>query len=211
MKKATPKQQLAAPKQARAKLTRKKLLDAAVQSLCELGCAGTTTTVVAKRAGVSQGALYKHFGSKQLLLAATTEHLLQGLISDFRRAFSAGAGEQDHVSRALRQLWSVFLTPALYAVVELYIAARTDEPLRQALVPVLTQHRENLRSEATRMFPQAATHNPRFEVAVDGIMAAMQGAALSVAVLREVSGTSEMAAFVEQICRRELEPPYGVV
>ena len=64
----------AAPQQARAKATRRKLLNAAVQSLCESGCAGTTTTVVANRAGVSQGALYKHFGSKHQLIAATVEH-----------------------------------------------------------------------------------------------------------------------------------------
>ena len=48
----------------------------------------------------------------------------------------------------LPQLWAVFLMPELYAVVELYIVARTDEALREELVPVLTAHRENLLVEA---------------------------------------------------------------
>ena len=40
------------PMQARAVATRRKLLDAAVASLCDSGYAGTTTTLVAQRAGV---------------------------------------------------------------------------------------------------------------------------------------------------------------
>jgi len=201
----------APPKQARATATRQKLLDAAAQCLCELGARGTTTTAVAKRAGVSQGALYKHFGSKHHLLAATTEHLFTILIEAFRRAFGAQATDEDRLSRVLQELWAVFLMPELYAVVELYIVARTDEALREALVPVMAEHRENLLAEARLIFPEAAAENPRFDMAVDGIMAAMQGAAMNAAVVRDLSQAAEFATFVEQVCRRELEPPYGVL
>ena len=197
------------PIQARAKATRKKLLESAARSLCEFGCRGTTTTVVAAGAGVSQGALYKHFGSKNKLMAATTEYLFSGLVDEFRNAFAAGYGEKDNLSLALRELWAVFLRPELYAIVELYIAARTDEALRQALVPVLWRHRVTLFEEAKRLFPDAAANNPRFVLAVEGLLSAMQGAALSAAVLPEVSEAPEFVDFVEQVCRRELEPPYG--
>ena len=199
-----------APKQARAIATRKKLLEAAAQSLCEVGCRGTTTTEVAKRAGVSQGALYKHFGNKQNLMAATTEHLFQYLIAEFRVAFQAALGQQDPLPVTLSALWMVFLKPELYAVVELYIASRTDEELRQALLPVLLVHQDNLLEEAKLLFPDAAQHNPRFNLAVSGLMAALQGAAMNAAVLGDLSNAGEFAGFVEEICRRELEPPYGV-
>ncbi len=197
------------PTQARAVATRLKLLDAAVQSLCTLGSAKTTTTVVARRAGVSQGALYKHFGSKHDLIAATTEHLFQGLFNDFRAAFAAGGSGQDPVTQVLRELWAVFLSPELYAVVELYIAARTDEALRRALLPVVRRHRDNLHEEARGLFPEAAADNPRFEVAVDTVMSVMQGAAMSAAVLQDHSGAADFARFLEHVCRRELQPPYG--
>ena len=198
-----------APKQARAIATRQKLLQAAATSLCEVGCQGTTTTEVAQRAGVSQGALYKHFGNKQNLMAATTEYLFQYLIEEFRVAFQAAQGQKDPLPIALSALWMVFLKPELYAVVELYIASRTDEDLRQALLPVLLTHQDNLLEEAKILFPHAAEHNPRFNLAVGGLMAALQGAAINAAVLREQSNASEFASFVEEICRRELEPPYG--
>ena len=52
------------PQQARSVATRRRLLDAAVETLLSLGLARTSTTEVCRRAGVSQGALFKHFASK---------------------------------------------------------------------------------------------------------------------------------------------------
>jgi AcrR family transcriptional regulator len=201
------------PQQARAVATRNKLIEAVVRSLCSRGYAKTTTTVVAQAAGVSQGALFKHFGSKQHLIAATTEHLFHGLVEDFRSAFQVEGGNEveDQIPRLLNELWVVFLKPELYAVIELYIAARTDEQLRQALIPVMQEHRDNLINEARRLFPDAAVNNPRFESAVDAIMSAFQGAAMSAAVLQDASHASELSAFLEHLCRLELQPPYGVM
>ena len=59
--------------------TRGRLLAATQTSLVELGYAGATTTAICRRAGVSQGALFKHFASKGELLAATAEWLFGGL------------------------------------------------------------------------------------------------------------------------------------
>jgi len=197
------------PRQARALATRQKLLDATAASLCDLGYASTTTTTVVKRAGVSQGALFKHFGTKGQLIAEAMAQLLAKLFSDFRFAFSAAADEADPLARALPHLWSVFLKPELYAVVELYLAARNDEELRLALEPALSKHRENIHEEARRLFPVAAKENKRFNIAVDGIMATLQGAAITAAVVRDFSQAQAFAKLLESICRRELDPPYG--
>ena len=64
-------------------------------------------------------------------------------------------------------------------------------------------------AEAQELFPVAASENPRFDLAVYGIMLALQGAAMNAAVVQEQGWTAAYASFVEQICRRELEPPYG--
>lgn len=199
------------PRQARAVATRQRLIDAAVASLCTHGWAGTTTTVVARRAGVSQGSLYKHFGNKHQLIAAAMEELLAGLIRDFRVGISSSGNEDDPLAAVLTELWSVFRTPELYAAVELYIAARTDESLRRVLVPVLLVHRTNVLTESRRLFPEAAVHNPRFEITVFSVIAAMQGAAMNAAVLQERSEPLEFAGFLEALCRRELQPPFGGV
>src|SRR5215831_19475699 len=55
--------------------TRRALLDAAVESLIEVGFARTTTLEVQRRAAVSRGALLHHFPSKAELLVAAVDHL----------------------------------------------------------------------------------------------------------------------------------------
>src|SRR3954470_14576480 len=57
--------------------TRRALLDAAVQSLIEVGFARTTTLEVQRRAQVSRGALLHHFPSKAELLVAAIDHLAE--------------------------------------------------------------------------------------------------------------------------------------
>ena len=154
-------------------------------------------------------ALYKHFGSKHQLIAATTAHLFDALIENFRTAIAVDTDDGDRLGRALKSLWNVFLLPELYAVLELYMAARTDESLRQALVPVLLAHRLNLHQEARRLFPEAAEKHPSFEQSIDGILATMQGAAMSAAVLPSAIAGQEMAEYLERLCRRDLERYVG--
>src|SRR5205085_6681446 len=55
--------------------TRRALLDAAVESLIEVGFARTTTLEVQRRANASRGALLHHFPSKTALLVAAVDHL----------------------------------------------------------------------------------------------------------------------------------------
>jgi AcrR family transcriptional regulator len=63
--------------QQRREETRRALLDAAVESLIEVGFARTTTLEVQRRAEVSRGALLHHFPSKAELLVATVDHLAE--------------------------------------------------------------------------------------------------------------------------------------
>ena len=50
--------------------TRQKLMHSAAELIVEVGFEGMTTAAVAKRAGVSEGAIYRHFPSKEALAEA---------------------------------------------------------------------------------------------------------------------------------------------
>jgi AcrR family transcriptional regulator len=50
--------------------TRQKLMQAASELILEVGFEGMTTAAVARRAGVSEGAIYRHFQSKEALAEA---------------------------------------------------------------------------------------------------------------------------------------------
>ena len=47
--------------------TRQRIIDATTQLFSEMGIAGTTTRAIAKRAGVNEVTLFRHFGSKDNL------------------------------------------------------------------------------------------------------------------------------------------------
>lgn len=157
--------------------TRKALLDATILSLRELGYAKTTTTEITARAGVSQGALFKHFASKEALLSAAAEALCASLFPKFRASMRAARGAKDPVARALQGLWTIFKTDEVRVLHELYAAAPTEPALRAALLPILATHRTNIQDEARSLFPELAAL-PNFETAVDFVITAMQGAAI---------------------------------
>src|SRR5215468_7262921 len=120
--------------QQRREETRRALLDAAVESLIEVGYARTTTLEVQKRADVSRGALLHHFPSKAGLLAATIEHLAEMRGRELRALeVRLPNSRAARVSAAVDLLWESFTGPLFYVAMELRAAARTDDELRAAL------------------------------------------------------------------------------
>jgi len=120
--------------QQRSRSTRRRVLEAAVECLVERGWSGTTTTLVAERAGVSRGAQLHHYRTKSDLLVAAVEHLAE------RRSAELGAAalppDGDRVAGTIGLLATLFTGPLFSAAIEVWVAARTDPALRAALVPV---------------------------------------------------------------------------
>jgi AcrR family transcriptional regulator len=119
----------------RTRAMRLRLMEATVDSLVELGWAGTTTTVVSQRAGVSRGAQLHHFPSKQALVVAAVEHLTDRRRDDMRR-HAEGLPEDDRIRGVLEILAAQFVSPVFFAALELWVAARTDADLRESVAPL---------------------------------------------------------------------------
>ncbi|MCZ4519959.1 TetR/AcrR family transcriptional regulator [Rhodococcus ruber] len=109
--------------------TRAKLLDAAIDCLVELGFAKTSTQEIARRAGVSRGAQLHHFPSKESLVIAAVEHLVDRRLSEILEA-------EPDPARGPEILADAFSGPLFYAALELWVAARTDPALHEAMVPL---------------------------------------------------------------------------
>ncbi len=193
------------PQQARSAATRRRLLEATIETLVERGWSAASTTEIGRRAGVSQGAIFKHFPNKTLLMAESVEHLFGLLFDEFRASFARLAGRRggDPVRGALKILWELFRDPRLLATFEIYLAARTDPALQSALAPVLTQHRGALRAEARTLFPEAA-QRPGFDAALDTLLNALQGAALGSVALPDPASERAVLKQLEALARREL-------
>ncbi len=122
--------------QQRSLSTQRLLLEAAVECLVERGWAGTTTTLVADRAGVSRGAQLHHYRTKSALLIAAVEHLAERRSAELRAEAAKLPPYGDRVEATIRLLASLFTGPLFAAAIEVWVAARTDRALRAALVPV---------------------------------------------------------------------------
>ena len=114
---------------------RRRLMEATVDSLVELGWSGTTTTVVSSRAGVSRGAQLHHFPSKQALVVAAVEHLTERRREEMRR-HAQELPTEGRVRAVLDILAAQFVSPVFFAALELWVAARTDADLRESVGPL---------------------------------------------------------------------------
>jgi AcrR family transcriptional regulator len=126
-----------APQQERSRATQQRLLEATVDCLVGYGWSGASTTVIAERAGVSRGAQLHHYPTRAALVLAAVEHLAERRAAEIRAEAAALAGDADRrLDQVIDMLAAAFTGPLFVAALEVWVAARTDEELRVALVPL---------------------------------------------------------------------------
>jgi AcrR family transcriptional regulator len=172
---------LAAPRRTQAErsaTTRIQLLDATLACLQELGYTRTTTTEIARRAGVSRGAHLHHFPTKVELVTQAVEHLFERRHAEFLAAFGElPVGAAQRVDAAIDLLWSMVKGPAFLAWVELAVAARTDPELAVPVAELTSRFMVMVDTTFRRLFP-SDLENPFFEVAPRFAFALLDGLAL---------------------------------
>lgn len=120
----------------RTRAMRQRLLEATVELLVEKGYAGTTTTLVSQRAGVSRGAQLHHFPTKIDLVVAAVAHLTEIRGSDLERAAARLPAGEGRTEAVMNMLGDHFASPVFTAALELWVAARTDAALFEAVAPL---------------------------------------------------------------------------
>ena len=182
--------------QQRREETRRALLDAAVQSLIEVGFARTTTLEVQRRAEVSRGALLHHFPSKAELLVAAVDHLAEMRAREMKAFASqlpperaerddAGAsgetvpGGDPRTGAVLDLLWQCFSGTFFKVSMELRTAARTDPELRRVLTVAERSLRDRIVAQSRTLFGRTVAEHPGLERALDLTLQLMIGAAMT--------------------------------
>ncbi|WP_229660813.1 TetR/AcrR family transcriptional regulator [Marmoricola endophyticus] len=121
------------PQEERSRAMRQRLLDATVGLLIEKGYAGTSTTLVSQRAGVSRGAQLHHFPTKVQLVLAAVEHLREQRTAVLAEAIEDLPRGKKRIRAVLTILGDHFAGPVFAAALELWVAARTDDALHEAV------------------------------------------------------------------------------
>ncbi len=191
----------------RSSATRALLLDATVDCLYRLGYAGTTTTEVVARAGLSRGAQLHHFPTKKLLVTTAVEHLLARRLAEFQRGVAALAPGEDRIRAAVDLLWAAVSGPAFYAWLELVVAARTDPDLRRACADIDRRFAVQVRETFRRLFGLPAGGPPTpIDNAPSFALLFLQGVALERIVNPDDEKTARMLKALRRVARQALAP-----
>lgn len=162
----------------RSAATQAALLQATVDCLVEYGYAGTTTRLVADRAEVSRGAQTHHYPTKRDLVVAAVEHLFATRSREFAATFEGVPAEQRTLERAIDALWSIVSGPSYAAILEVVVAARTDDELR-AVVHGVASALEQSVAELLMWFSPEIHDIGQARRVVDLAFTLVQGAAVS--------------------------------
>ncbi|HZC47359.1 MAG TPA: TetR/AcrR family transcriptional regulator [Candidatus Acidoferrum sp.] len=134
--------------------TRRRLLDAAIVCLVERGYANTTTSEIAERAGLSRGAQLYHFPKKEELLTSAVEHLFSLMFGEMKEKVGRLTSENDRRAVAIDSLWEIANGRLATAWIELVVASRTDEYLRESVSAVNDRMAEFIDQSFKELFPR---------------------------------------------------------
>lgn len=137
--------------------TRLRIVQAAIACLLEGGYAGLTTHRIAARIEISRGAMQHHFPARADLVAAVVEHVFYARMRLFLEDYLSGissAGEENLVEIATQAHWRSVQSEEYAAYVELAVAARSDDALREVFEPAARRYDEVWVSEMIESFPQ---------------------------------------------------------
>ncbi len=182
--------------------TRHRIVEATIRCFVELGYAGTTTTAIAARAGLSRGAMLHHFPSKIDVVRAAVEHLHGKRLKAFRKSLERQLpGGGDRVRQALDAYWGHVRHPMFVAFLELAVAARTDRELAAMLLPARQAFETEWRRTAREVFPEWLGHEERFELALDLSRHVLEGLAADSMVHRDAAREQRLLGHLERTLR----------
>lgn len=179
-------------------------MEAAIDCLVEYGYAGTSTTLVSERAGVSRGAQLHHFPSKADLLYAAVQHLTELRKQELLdRAADLAPGDRRAV---LGMLADIFTSPVFDAALELWVAARSDDELRTTIAPF--ERRIGRQTHRMTVAALGADESiPGVRELVQGTLDLVRGLGLANALSNDARRRNRILDNWARVLDRELGPP----
>ena len=145
---------MARTQQQRREETIARLLEASIDTIVEVGYARASAAVIARRAQVSDGALFRHFPTMGDFMAATAREVMRRQLELVTKRVAEIPAHESALEAAVRIQWEVTTNATNTVMFELMVAARTDEKLRATLQTVLAEYAANIYDTA-RAFPGA--------------------------------------------------------
>lgn len=195
------------PQAERSRLSRNRILDAAVTCLLEDGYAHTTTLTIQARAGVSRGRLLHQFPSKDELLVAAAHHVFSAELaapSDVGGRLAGVRTPGERIDAVIDLLWRTFHVPHFWAATELWVAARTEPSLAEVVRPAERRLGRAIWARMDALFGAELAAHPLYPALRPVLFTSMRGVALSYSFDPRGPGSEPALAHWKQLARQVL-------
>lgn len=139
---------MARTQQQRREATVARLLQASIDTILEVGYARASAAVITKRAGMSVGALFRHFETMGDFMAATASEVLRRQLETFTKRVAEIPADRPALEAVLTIQRDITSSPTNAVLYELMIAGRTDEKLNAHLQDVFGQYTAKIHDTA---------------------------------------------------------------
>jgi AcrR family transcriptional regulator len=192
---------MARTQQQRREETVARLLDASIDTIIDVGYARASAAVIAKRAQVSDGALFRHFPTMGDFMAATAREVMRRQLEFATKQVAAVPADQPAIEAAVRIQWEATSNATNPVMFELMVAARTDEKLRETLQEVLAEYATHI-YETARSLPGADAYPEETLMTLVAIITnSFNGAALVRPVLPQSDAEAKQVELLIDVMR----------
>jgi AcrR family transcriptional regulator len=194
---------------ARSRTTRRRILDAGIETLVEEGYKGLSTITVARRAGITRAAMLYHFPSRRDLVVAIVRHLTRLRATAFEEACREVPHDKALAVRMLDAVIAELGSPAFTAYGELAVAARTDPEIAAAMQPAMAAYDDARVLTGQRLLPERIVNADDFPLARDVVRFLSEGIALQYGALVGMRDPGERLASLRHFVQLLLTTPEG--
>lgn len=139
---------------AKSAVTRRRIMEAAVACLVDVGYAGMSTNLVAERAGLARSAMQYHFPTRPDLVEAVVTFVHEERSMMYRAAMLARPADVSQFDYAIDLYWEQVHHPLFIAYTEIHFAARTDRQLAAILKPAFEVYERRRVEHHRELFPE---------------------------------------------------------
>ncbi len=184
--------------------TSSKLLEATIDLLHDRGLARTSTPEIARKAGVSRGALTHHFAGREAIISASISHMLdkttEGL-HRFAEEFVTHGGSSDEI---VDYIWQMMSDRLFYVTMEFLTEARHNADFKAELIPTVRKFHAGLDAIWTALASRTGAEPDHVRTVMNATMCLVRGMIAQTVLRNDAPYYEQMLNFWKQQVRQQL-------
>ena len=182
-----------------------KLADATIGLIAEIGFANVTTTRIAKRAGVSRGAMLHHFPSKSALIIYATGEMWGRVVAASEKLSADSDPDNPDPKVFVDTLWSGAMAPTNVSVsADIMLAARGNAELQAHLDLGVKRMFDSYRRAGLHAFGKTGLSVPECHALIDSVSSTLRGLRLAQMLSPDADREKAVLAMLVEMLRSQL-------